>query len=116
MAQIINNFSVRGEKHYKQRVESDQSTFKSLYRFEEENVNFLAEHFLGVKAENRGGALSNVTKMKIFLRCIGDPGFQTGVGEDVGVHQTTVSKTFHEVNYKILIKFSLQLNMCIRIL
>ena len=32
--------------------------------------------------------------MEVFLRHIGDPGFQVGVGEDIGIHQTTVSKTF----------------------
>jgi hypothetical protein len=30
--------------------------------------------------------------MKIFLRYMGDPGFQSGVAEDLGVHHTTVSK------------------------
>ncbi|KAJ8932433.1 hypothetical protein NQ318_023651 [Aromia moschata] len=46
--------------------------------------------------ERRGGAICNVDKMKIFLRYVGDPGFQTGVGEDIGVHQTSVSKVVTE--------------------
>lgn len=33
-----------------------------------------------------------------------DSGLQTGVGEEIGVHQTTVSKTVHEVMNKILDK------------
>jgi hypothetical protein len=57
--------------------------YKSLYRFDEVNVQWMATYFMGQeKNEKRGGALSNVDKLKIFLRCVGDPGFQTGVAED----------------------------------
>jgi hypothetical protein len=31
-----------------------------------------------------------------------DPGFQVGIGEEVGVHQSTVSKTISEVMIRIL--------------
>nr|CAI5832890.1 unnamed protein product [Callosobruchus analis] len=44
------------------------------------SVEWLAEHFLRDKFEIRGG----------------DPGFQSGVAEDIGVHQTTVSLTVHQ--------------------
>lgn len=43
-------------------------------------------------------------KMEIFLRYLSDPGFQTGVGYDIGVDQSTVSKTFSEVLDKIVEK------------
>lgn len=64
----------------------------------------MATEFLGNHIEMRGGALSNVTKMEIFLRALSDPGFQQGVGVDVGVHQTTVSKVIKEVSQKIVLK------------
>lgn len=44
--------------------------------------------------------------MEIFLRCLADPGFQSGVGEDFGVHRTTVGKTFDYVLGKITAKAS----------
>jgi hypothetical protein len=78
-----------------------------LYRFDEVNVQWMATYFMGQeKNEKRGGALSNVDKLKIFLRCVGDPGFQTGVAEDIGIHQTTVSKIIVEIMDKILPKAS----------
>ena len=42
---------------------------------------------IGVNMETRGRALSNKQRMEGFLRHVGDPGFQTGVGEDIGIHQ-----------------------------
>jgi hypothetical protein len=67
----------------------------------------MATYFMGQeKNEKRGGALSNVDKLKIFLRCVGDTGFQTGVAEDIGIHQTTVSKIIVEIMDKILPKAS----------
>jgi hypothetical protein len=47
--------------------------------------------------EKRGGKLSGKEQMEVFLRYLADPGHQLGVGEDKGVHQTTVSKTFSKV-------------------
>nr|CAH7713521.1 unnamed protein product [Callosobruchus chinensis] len=35
--------------------------------------------------------------MKIFLRYLGDPGYQTGVAEDIGDHQTSVSEVVTKV-------------------
>ena len=61
----------------------------------------MCEEFLIDNDETRGGAITNVKKMEIFLRHIADPGFQIGVAEDVGVHRTTVCKTFKFVLYKI---------------
>jgi hypothetical protein len=51
-----------------------------------------------------GGGLNRIQKMMIVLRYFGDPGFQTGVGLDMGVKQGTVSNTLHEVIPKIVAK------------
>jgi hypothetical protein len=40
-------------------------------------------------------------------RYVGDPGFQTGVGEDLGIQQSTVCKTFHAVTDKVVDKSSI---------
>jgi hypothetical protein len=42
--------------------------------------------------------------MKIFLRYVGDPGLHSGVAEDLGVHQTTVSKVITDIATKIVEK------------
>jgi hypothetical protein len=42
--------------------------------------------------------------MKIFLRYVSDLGFQSGVAEDVGVHQTTVPKVITDIATKIVEK------------
>ncbi|XP_058840786.1 putative nuclease HARBI1 [Topomyia yanbarensis] len=100
------DFSVRRRKIYRTRRSNELDSFKHLYRFTENNVEWLAAHFLGSSHETRGGALSNFQKMQIFLRYVGDPGFQVGVGEDIGIHQTTVSKTIWNVCQKIASKSS----------
>lgn len=97
MAAFLNVGVVRAAKDYKARVTTRDSDYKSLFRFEKESVEWLAYHFLGENTEHRGGALTSEQTMKVFLRYMADPGFQTGVGEDVGVDQTTVSRTVHEV-------------------
>jgi uncharacterized membrane protein required for colicin V production len=80
-----------------------------LYRFRDENVQWIAEHFLGNEdEETRGGALSSLMKMKILLRYVADSGiknniiqnlinsvnrfigFQSGVAELMGVSQLTI--------------------------
>ena len=43
--------------------------------------------------------------MELCLRHVGDPGFQTGVGKDMGIHQSTVSSlTFTTVVEAIVAK------------
>lgn len=42
--------------------------------------------------------------MKICLRYLADLGYQSGVGEDIGVSQSTVSKTFTKVIKQIYAK------------
>ena len=64
----------------------------------------MAEHFLDSTWETRGGALTTKKQLQVFLRYVGDPGFQVGVGEDIGIQQSTVSKTFVKVLNKIVFK------------
>jgi len=85
-------------KHYKTRRECFSEDFRKLYRFNQENVDWLASHFLEEVVETRGGALTERQQMMIFLRYMSDPGFQVGVADDVGVDQTTVSRTIHKVS------------------
>lgn len=67
----------RPKKLYRARRNSDDSNFRSLYRFDRENFNFLVRIFFPDDVhDRRGGGLSNAQKMKIFLRYVGDPGFQ----------------------------------------
>lgn len=92
MAMYMN---VRKEKVYNERRKI--SDCKNLLRFETNSVEFLTQEFLPESYETRGGALSPRRKMEIFLRYVGDPGFQSGIAEDLGVHRTTVCKTINEV-------------------
>lgn len=94
---FLNN---RKRKFYSDRRldTGDGDSFKSLYRFTYENVQWLTDQFLGAEDyEKRGGAVSKIQKMKTFLRCVGDPGFQIGIANDLGIHRTTISKIIWEV-------------------
>nr|CAH7725735.1 unnamed protein product [Callosobruchus chinensis] len=84
---------LRGRKTYKVRREDPEIDFKKLFRF-------TPRTFLENGEETRGGALDSRTQMKIFLRYVADPGFQTGVAEDIGVSQGTVSLTVKYVAQK----------------
>ncbi len=56
-----------------------------MFRFEENSIKWVADHFLGAQPQElRGGALSSKKKMEVLMRYLADPGFQTGVGVDVG--------------------------------
>lgn len=105
MAQIAAR--LRREKCYRPRRCPPGEHYKTLYRFNEENVKWIAKHFLTETGERRGGALSSEQKMKIFLRYVADPGFQSGIAEEMGIHQTTVSKTVNSVSKKIMEKADL---------
>jgi hypothetical protein len=98
MAQFI---ILRNEKIYKPRRRALGPDYKTLYRFQEENLQWLANLFLGHHEETRGGALSPELKMKTFLRYLADPGFESGIGEKLGIHQSTVSKTITEVMHAV---------------
>lgn len=95
---------VRNEKCYRARVDCPEGRFKDLYRFTEDNVEWMAEHFLGPNTETRGKALSPKQKMMVFLRFVGDPGFHDGIAEDIGIHRSTVSKTIPFVLQQIVEK------------
>ena len=66
--------------------------YRKLFRFSEENVEYLVDQFLPSATETRGGALTAKQKMEITLRYLCDPGFQTSVSYEVGVTQSTVLK------------------------
>ena len=42
--------------------------------------------------------------MEVFFRHVGDPGFQTGAGKGMGIHQSTVFRTFATVVEAIVAK------------
>lgn len=88
---------LRGVKSYRNRRDISPRSSKRLLRFESESVDFLADNFLEDNYEVRGGALSSRKRMELFLRCISDPGFQSGVASDVGVERSTVCKTLSSV-------------------
>ncbi|KAK7871143.1 hypothetical protein R5R35_013361 [Gryllus longicercus] len=94
----------RHQKVYRERRMTEERSYKTLYRFHAENVQWLANYFLGEYNETRGGAVNNETKMRIFLRYLADPGFQIRVAEDIGVDQSTISKTFSYVLNRIVEK------------
>lgn len=71
------------------------------FRFSEENVEWMAEHFLGEAVETRGGAMSPKQQMDTLLYTLGDPDFQSGVAAVTGFLQTTVSKNISRVVEKI---------------
>ena len=76
---------------YRPRRTCQGTNYHSLYRFDQENVIWIGEHFIDdATGETRGGALTTKQQMEVFLRHVGDPGFQEGVGEDIGIHQSTV--------------------------
>lgn len=89
---------LRKAKTYQQRRVTREVDYRKLYRFDESNVDWITEHFLGTSDEKRGGGLTPKMKMQVLLRYLADPGFQVGVGEDLGVDQTTISKVIKEVS------------------
>jgi len=109
MANLPIPANVRQLKRYKKRRITSSEDYKVLYRFTEENLDWIVKEFLHDGKETRGGALTPKLKMQVFLRYISDPGFQSGVAHDVGVDQTTVSKTVQQARtFKLTItrKFS----------
>lgn len=101
---MVDFINVRNRKNYRKRRSISPSKSKLLLRFESESVDYISDYFLPEKDESRGGALASRQKMEIFLRYVSDTGFQTGIGEDFGVHHTTVCKTISEVADCILEK------------
>ncbi|CAH1957582.1 unnamed protein product [Acanthoscelides obtectus] len=87
MAEIVD---VRDVKTYKRRL-------PSLSRDEKSYIGSTKQIFLVENEEIRGGAVSCIHKMKICLRYLGDPGYQQGIGQELGVSQATVSRTVDRV-------------------
>ena len=101
---MVDLVNVRDVKHYKPRCSPHNKDFKKLFRFEENAVEWLSNYFLHDTEETRGGALSALQKMKICLRYLADPGYQSGIGEELGVTQGTVSLTVRAVVDHIIAK------------
>lgn len=80
---------------------TDPAQYRKLFRFSLQHTEWLAEQFLGNTGESRGGALSPHQKMEVTLRFLGDPGFQEGIGYDMGLSQPTISRTVAECIPKI---------------
>ncbi|CAH1983715.1 unnamed protein product [Acanthoscelides obtectus] len=74
-------------KVFKDRRESREVDYRALYRFSKVKISKL-------KKKNEG-----------FLPYVG--GFQIGIGEDIGVHQSTVSRTVTNVITRIVQKSSI---------
>jgi nuclease HARBI1 len=105
MAQILPN--IRSAKNYRARQDSsmlNSDQYHLLYRFSQENVQWIANYFLGNGTETRGGALTPLQKMEVTLRYFANPGFQSGVAREIGVHKTTISKTIFSTVEKIVDK------------
>ena len=92
---------IRKKKSYQTCRETVPHNYKKLYRFTEENVEWLADYSLGQYTETRGGALSNKEKMRTYLRYVADPGFQNGNEEEMQIHQISVCKVSGDVMQKI---------------
>lgn len=73
-----NDEQVRPKIH-KLRRETRDEDYRKLFRFSRPNVVFIADFFLPPYHETRGGALSNIRKMEIFLRYMSDPGFEVNI-------------------------------------
>lgn len=92
---------VRQRKIYNVRRDIEERDCKSLLRFESRSVDFLAAEFLE-ETDSRGGAISRRQQMEVFLRFVGDPGFQSGAAQDLGVHRSTANKTISYVLNRIV--------------
>lgn len=92
---------IRQRKVYDVRRVIGLNACKELLRFETESVDYLANEFL-IENDTRGGGISKRKQMEVFLRFVGDPGFQSGIAHDVGVHRSTVNKTISYVMDQIV--------------
>jgi len=67
LAEMAAFMNIRSVIFYPERKESRPEEYHGLYRFSEENVEWIANHFLEPKVETRGGALSpKKTNANIF--------------------------------------------------
>lgn len=92
----------RREKLYRPRRDFPACDYPSLYRFSEENVISLSKYVLGQeKHETRGGALSNMQSMRIFLRYMATCGSTFDVGACEGVSEAAVRLHVKTVGQKL---------------
>ncbi|KAK9891644.1 hypothetical protein WA026_015610 [Henosepilachna vigintioctopunctata] len=92
---------IRQRNIYSVRSGINERNCKELLRFNSESVDFLAAQFIE-ESDTRGGGISRRQQMEIFLRLVGDAGFQSGVAQYVGVHRTTANKTIRYVMSRVL--------------
>ncbi|KAK9870618.1 hypothetical protein WA026_008178 [Henosepilachna vigintioctopunctata] len=93
---------IRQHKIYSVRSGINERNYcKELLRFNSKSVDFLVAQLLE-ECDTRGGGISRRQQMEIFLRFVGDAGFQSGVAQDVGVHRTTANKTIRYVMSRVV--------------
>ncbi|KAK9876865.1 hypothetical protein WA026_015098 [Henosepilachna vigintioctopunctata] len=83
---------IRQRKIYSVRYAINERNCRELLRFNSESVDFLAAQF-HEESDTHGGGISRRQQIEIFLMFVDNPGFQSGVAQDVGVHRTTTKKT-----------------------
>ena len=69
-------------KLYRSRINREEiapETYRKLFRFDKENVEWLAHRFIPEHDEKRGGCLTTVESMEATLHYLADPGYQTTV-------------------------------------
>ena len=97
-------FGFHQRRHRERMSGTTAHEYKRVFRFTEDNVDILANIFLGNRDESRGHSLTRKQKLECFLRYVGDPGFQINVGEKMSVNQGTISRVIQEVAEKIVSK------------
>ena len=91
------------QRHHRERTSGTTAhEYKRVFCFTEDNVDIMANIFLGDREESRGHSLTRKQKLECFLRYVGDPGFQINVGEKMSVNQGTISRVMQEVAEKIV--------------
>lgn len=81
--------------------ETDIRSYTALQKTALSGCNY---YFVGEYSETRGKALT-INKMMLFLRFQGNPGYQNGFAEDIGVIRSTVAKTTSFVLGKFIDKY-----------
>ena len=93
---------IRKTKVYNPRYSNYVHDYKRIFRFEENHVNWIVENLLVYKGETRGGALTTKMRLEAFLRYMADPGYQIGVGEDLGLNQSSVCRSVHDISERLV--------------
>ena len=64
-------------KLYRSRINREEiapETYRKLFRFDKENVEWLSHRFIPEHDEKRGGCLTTVESMEATLHYLADPG------------------------------------------